>query len=289
MKTSQGVVGILGIKPQDPSSFLTADQRRLLESFASQAALAIEHTRLAEQAKEAQLLQATERLQTALLNSISHDLRTPLVSVIGALSSLAEGEPVMDSEIRRSLIENALEEAERMNHLVGNLLNMTRLEAGAMQISRQPGDLQDLVGTALETLDDRLGDRKVVVDVPDNLPLVSMDFVLMVQVLVNLVDNSIKYSSQDTTIDIQARLSGEEIQVRICDRGMGIPLGDLEHIFDKFYRVQRPENITGTGLGLSICNGIIEAHGGRIWAENRPGGGTIFCFTLPIQEKAGKE
>jgi two-component system, OmpR family, sensor histidine kinase KdpD len=286
MKTAQGVVGVLGIKPQDPSSYLSADQRRLLESFASQAALAIEHARLAEEAQEAQILQATERLQTALLNSISHDLRTPLVSVIGALSSLVEDEPAMNPEIRRNLIENALEEADRMDHLVGNLLNMTRLEAGAIQIARQPGDVQDVIGTALESLGNHHGDHKVVVDVPGNMPLVPMDFVLIVQVLANLINNSIKYSPQDSIIDIQAALSGKDVLIRVSDRGIGIPAGDLEHIFDKFYRVQRPENITGTGLGLSICKGIVEAHGGRIWAENRAGGGTTIAFTLPVQPEA---
>ena len=284
LKTSQGVVGVLGVKPKDTASHLSPDQRRLLETFASQAALAIERAQLAEQAQYAHLLQATDQLQTALLNSISHDLRTPLVSVTGALSSLAEGGSAMDSEIRQSLIDTALEEAERMNRLIGNLLNMTRLEAGAMQVVRLPGDVQDVIGTALENLTGRLDERQILVDVPGNLPLIPMDFVLIVQVLSNLIDNSLKYSPPDTPIEIRAWQVDREIGIQVIDRGVGIPKDDLPRIFDKFYRVERPENISGTGLGLSISKGIIEAHQGRIWAENRPGGGTIVTFTLPQEE-----
>jgi two-component system sensor histidine kinase KdpD len=287
LKTSKGVVGVLGMKPKNPASYLSTDQRRLLETFASQAALAIERAQLAERAQYTQLLQATDRLQTALLNSISHDLRTPLVSVIGALSSLAEGGPAIDSEIRQNLIENALEEADRMNRLVGNLLNMTRLEAGAMQVVKQSGDVQDVIGTALENLEERLGKRQIVVEVPESIPLIPMDFVLIEQVLVNLIDNSLKYSSPDTPIEIRAMQTNGEVCIKVSDRGAGIPAGDFERIFDKFYRVQRPENISGTGLGLSISKGIIEAHGGRIWAENRPGGGTVVAFTLPAETFPG--
>jgi two-component system sensor histidine kinase KdpD len=287
LKTSQGVVGVLGVKPKDSVSHLSPDQRRLLETFASQAALAIERAQFAEQAQYTHLLQATDRLQTALLNSISHDLRTPLVSVTGALSSLAEGGPAMDSEIRQSLIDTALEEAERMNRLIGNLLNMTRLEAGAMQVVKQPGDVQDVIGTALENLTGRLDERQILVDVPANLPLIPMDFVLIMQVLSNLIDNSLKYSPPDTPIEIRAWQVDKEIWIQVIDQGVGIPEDDLSHIFDKFYRVQHPENISGTGLGLSISKGVIEAHHGRIWAENRPGGGTIVSFTLPLEK--GKE
>lgn len=282
LKTANGVVGVLGMKPKDQVSVLSADQRRLLSTFASQAALAIERAQLAEKAKSARLLEAAERLQTALLNSISHDLRTPLVSITGALSSLAEGGPAMDSTIWHSLVDTALEESNRMNRLVGNLLNMTRLEAGAMQVIRQPGDVQDAVGTALETVGDRLGDRKIIVELPDDLPLIPMDFVLVVQVLVNLIDNSLKFSPADQPIEIRARLTPKEIIIEVKDRGPGIPSDDLQHIFDKFYRVQRPENIHGTGLGLSISKGIVEAHDGRIWAENRSGGGASIAFTLPM-------
>jgi two-component system sensor histidine kinase KdpD len=169
-----------------------------------------------------------------------------------------------------------------MNRLVGNLLNMTRLEAGAMRVTKHPGDIQDAIGTALENLNDRLGERKISLNIENNLPLVSMDFVLVVQVLVNLVDNAIKYSHLESPVEIEVRHVDQVIYVSVNDRGIGIPADDLEQIFEKFYRVQRPDKISGTGLGLSISKGIIEAHGGRIWAENRPGGGTTITFSLPL-------
>jgi two-component system sensor histidine kinase KdpD len=284
LKTPNGVIGVLGMTPKIPGSQLTPEQRRTLELFTIQASLAIERVLLAEQARQAQLLQATEKLQTALLNSISHDLRTPLVSITGALSSLADGGPAMDAEIRQSLIETAREEADRMNRLVGNLLNMTRLEAGAMQVVKQPGDIQDAIGTALENMSNRLGGRDILVDIPDDLPLIPMDFVLILQSLANLIDNSLKFSPPGSPIEIKVRNSDGSIQVQVSDRGIGIPGEDLEHVFEKFYRVLRPDNISGTGLGLSISKGIIEAHGGRIWAENRPGGGTTVSFILPLEE-----
>jgi two-component system sensor histidine kinase KdpD len=283
LQTPRGVVGVLGIKPKDESSHLTPDQRRLLETFATQAALAIERARLADQAQQAQLLQATERLQTALLNSISHDLRTPLVAITGALSSLAEAGSNMDAANRQNLLETALEEADRMNRLVGNLLNMTRLEAGALQVLKQPGDIQDAIGTALDNLGERVDTHKITVHVPEDIPLIPMDFVLIVQVLVNLIDNSLKYSPPQTTISIQVDLQDGEVTIRVSDQGVGIPASDLDRIFDKFYRVQQPENVSGTGLGLSISRGIVEAHGGRIRAENRPAGGATFSFSLPLE------
>jgi len=200
LKTAHGVLGVLGVRgPQSDAHPLTLEQLRLVESFASQAALALERTQLAEQARRAQVLEATDKLQTALLNSISHDLRTPLVSITGALSTLDDDDTapnavVLDAATRRGLIENAREEAERLNRLVGNLLDMTRLEAGAMKVRREPSDVQDLVGSALAQLGARLEGRPVAVQVPEGLPLVPLDFVLMVQVLYNLLDNALKYS-----------------------------------------------------------------------------------------------
>ena len=282
LKTPRGVVGVLGVKPKEDKNQMTPDQRRLLETFSRQAALAIERAQLAEQAQQAQLLQATEKLQTALLNSISHDLRTPLVSITGALSSLSDGDPAIDTQMRQDLVDTALDEANRMNRLVGNLLNMTRMEAGAMRVTKQPGDIQDAIGTALESFDEALRERQVSVDIEEHISLVPMDFVLILQVLVNLVDNALKFSNPESPVEIQARQAGKEVTVSVSDRGIGIPADDLEHIFEKFYRVEMPEKISGTGLGLSISRGIIDAHGGHIWAENRPGGGTTITFSLPL-------
>ncbi len=283
LKTVQGVIGVLGVQPPDPHHHLMPEQRRLLEAFASQAALAIGRAQLADQAQQAQVLQATEKLQTALLNSISHDLRTPLVSITGALSNLQEDDIELDKASRRNLVENAREEAERLNRLVGNLLDMTRIEAGALRVARELCDVQDVIGSALDPLNERLRACPLTIDIPQDMPLVPMDFVLMTQVLVNLLDNALKYSPPGAPIEVKAYVAGSEAHIEIADRGLGIPPGDLERVFDKFYRVQQPSQVTGTGLGLSICKGMVEAHGGRIWANNREGGGALVTLALPLQ------
>ena len=283
LQTARGVVGVLGIKPSDSSHYLTPDQRRTLDAFANQAAIAIERARLVDQARQTEILEITDKLQSALLNSISHDLRTPLVSITGALSSLAEDSIALNDATRRSLIETARGEADRLNRLVGNLLDMTRLEAGAVRVQAEPCDVQDVIGSALEQLEARKEDHPINVNISSELPFVSMDFVLISRVLVNVIDNALKYSPPGSPIEIEAHLASGYVEIAVADRGIGIPKEDLSRIFDKFYRVQRPDNITGTGLGLSIGKGIVEAHGGFIAAENRPGGGTIITIALPMK------
>jgi two-component system sensor histidine kinase KdpD len=283
LKTTRGVIGVLGIKPIGTNTYLSPDQKRILDAFTNQVALAIEGAQLVEQARQTELLEATEKLQTALLNSISHDLRTPLVSITGALSSMEESGPALDEEVRRSLIETAREEAERLNRLVGNLLDITRLEAGAMQLHREACDVQELIGSALEQIGTPLKDRQVNVEISPKIPLVPLDFVLFSRVLVNVIDNALKYSPVEKLIEIRARVSRQDLEISIADRGEGIPVDNLERIFDKFYRVQRPDNVSGTGLGLSICKGIVEAHNGSIQAENRRGGGAIFTIRVPLE------
>jgi two-component system sensor histidine kinase KdpD len=281
LKTAHGQIGVLGIHPQEGSKLLSTEQRQTFNAFANQAALAVERASLAEQARQAELLQATEKLQTALLNSISHDLRTPLVSITGALSSLREESLVINQEDKNSLLETAYSEAERLNRLVGNLLNMTRLEANAIHLKLEPGDVQDTIGAALDQLEERLGKKPIVVTVPDDLPLVTMDFALFGQALVNVIDNAIKYSPKDSQIEIDVSQNDKEISIKISDRGIGIPQEDLDKVFDKFYRVSRPESVNGTGLGLAISKGIIEALHGTIKASNRSGGGTAITISLP--------
>ena len=284
LKTGRGLVGVLGVRPTDSDNILSLEQRQSLLSFADQAALSIERAVLAEQAKEAQLLSAADKLQAALLNSISHDLRTPLVSITGALSTLEQDHQHLDPAAQRSLVHTAREEADRLNRLVGNLLDMTRLEAGALKVKREACDVEDLVGTAIGQMEERLARRSIQVDIPTGTPMISADFVLVVHVLNNLLDNALKYSPKDSPMGVRARQVGSDVQISVMDRGIGIPKDDLERVFDKFYRVQRPEHVTGTGLGLAICKGIIEAHGGRIWAEERPGGGTCITIALPKAE-----
>lgn len=286
LKTSRGLVGVFGIHPEETRHLLTLEQRQTLQTFTNQAALAMERATLADQAKQAEILQVTEKLQSALLNSISHDLRTPLVSITGALSSLRENSSPLDAVNRSNLVETAYEEAERLNRLVGNLLNMTRLEAGAIHLNLEPCDIQDVIGAAMEQLEEQLGNRTVKFKIPKNLPLVPMDFSLMVQVLVNVLDNALKYSPDESPIEVSAGQSENSVYIDISDQGIGIPLDELERVFDKFYRVQRPENISGTGLGLAICRGIVETHGGRIQALNRRGGGTKIMIYMPKEKPA---
>jgi two-component system sensor histidine kinase KdpD len=283
LKTAHRIVGVLGIQPSASDSPLSSDQRRLLDAFASQAAIALERAEFAEEARRGQILRETERLQTALLNSISHDVRTPLASITGALTTLVDGTTSVDEFTRRELLENAKEEADRLNRLLGNLLDMNRLEAGALKLRVEPADAEDLIGAALAQLGDAAQHRDVRVRLAAPLPImVPMDFSLVTQALVNIVDNAIKYSPPDAPIDIRARVTGDVVQIRIEDRGTGIPSGDMTRVFDKFYRIQRADMTRGVGLGLAISKGVIEAHGGRIWAENRPEGGTTVVFELPI-------
>jgi two-component system sensor histidine kinase KdpD len=207
------------------------------------------------------------------------------VSIIGVLSSLQEEGMGLDDTAKKNMLQVAREEAERLNRLITNLLDVSRIEAGAMKITRQLSDVQDLVGAALEQLGSRARGRPIAIDIPAELPFVFVDFGLIVQALVNILDNALKYSPVDLPVEIKGRQIGREVTVVIADHGLGIPPQDLLHVFDKFYRIQRPDKVAGTGLGLSISKGIIEAHGGRITAENRPGGGTIISLTLPAAEQ----
>ncbi|HMN59774.1 MAG TPA: sensor histidine kinase KdpD [Anaerolinea sp.] len=287
--TASETMGVLGIKPQDGQNSLDGEQRVLMEGVVSLAAIAIQRASFAEKAAQAEMLRNTEKLQTALLNSISHELRTPLASVTGVLSSLEESETgapqeQLDPGTRLELIHSATREAGRLNHLVGNLLDMTRLEGGAMHLNLEPTDLQDLIATVSGQMSRELAWHKATLQIPDDLPLVKVDAVLIAQVLTNLLDNGCKYSEQGAPITISVKPVGDEVQIAVRDRGIGIPEADLEHVFDKFYRVQRQETVAGTGLGLSICKGIVEAHGGRIWAANNPDQGVTITFTLPVEK-----
>ncbi|GAM10771.1 sensor protein KdpD [Geobacter sp. OR-1] len=287
LQTTTGVLGVMGVLMQREQDYHAQDNRRLLEAFATQAAMAMERIRFSRQAEQAQILQARENLERALLNSISHDLRTPLSSVTGVLTCLKdEGEHLSD-HARQELLDNACNEAERLNRFVGNLLDMTRIEAGAVRLNREPCDVQDLVGCALAALESRIEGREISFRMLSDLPLVPMDLVLMTQVMVNLVDNSLKYSPVGTPIEITAAADSEWLTLELRDHGPGVSEHDLRRIFDKFYRIPVPEGAGGTGLGLSICKGIVEAHNGRIVAENLPSGGLRIELRLPLNTAKG--
>jgi two-component system sensor histidine kinase KdpD len=282
LQTGARTVGVMGIKMEHAGEELAPERRRLLEAFSNQAALAIERAILAREAERAQLLQATERLERSLLNSISHDLRTPLSSIMGTLSSLRDEGNIPEEESRRELIDLAWEEAERMNRFIGNLLDITRLEAGVLKIKKELYDLQDLLGSCLTSLELRLKGRKVKIHIPPDFPLIPMDSVLMAQVLINLLENALKYSPPDGIIEVGGRVRENWVEIEVADQGPGIPPEYLNQIFNKFFRFKRTEEVGGTGLGLAISKGIVEAHEGKIWAENRPEGGFKIIFTLPF-------
>jgi two-component system sensor histidine kinase KdpD len=279
--TSHGNAGVLGIYPVRASDAFSPDQMRLLETFANQTAVAIERARLAEETEQARVQIETERLRNALLSSVSHDLRTPLSAITGAVSSLLENDQTLNADDRHELVQVAYEEAERLNRLLGNLLEMTRLESGGIQVEKDWELLEDIVGAALNRLGTRIDDHPITVNLPPDLPLVPIDGVLIEQVLLNLLDNALKYTPTTSPIELSAQARGNEVVLSVADHGPGLRPGDEKRVFEKFYRAQ-PKVSGGVGLGLTICRGIVEAHGGHIWAENRPGGGVRFCFTLPL-------
>jgi two-component system, OmpR family, sensor histidine kinase KdpD len=287
LATARSNVGILGLQFDTPGAVISPDQRRLLEALAGQAAVAVERTRLVREMEQARLLNETERLRDALLSTISHDLRTPLVSIIGSVSSLLTDGATYAENDRRELLLTIQEEAERLNRFVGNLLDMMRLESGRLELQREWVEMGDVIGTALARLQQPLSQHQLVVEVEADLPMLQLDFVLVEHVLVNLLENAAKYSPPHTSICVSARRQGQAIAVEVADQGIGVPTADVERIFDKFYRVQRGDRHgAGTGLGLSICRGIIEAHGGHISAKSPAHGtGTVFTLTLPVEKE----
>lgn len=282
LATMQRTFGVMAVALAGGSIRSPEQTHRLLEAFATQAALALERVELSHEAEQAQNLRARQKLERALLNSVSHDFRTPLSTITGVLSSiLVEGDR-LTPDVLRELLENAKDEADRLNRFVGKLLDMTRLEAGGVVLKMEPCDVQDLIGCALGAMERHLLDRSVTVNLASGLPLVEMDMVLMNQVLINLIDNATKYSPPESALEIAAWHDEEYLSIMTADQGPGIPEHELDRIFEKFYRVPVPEGVSGTGLGLSICHGIVEAHGGTICAKNRDNGGLAVTISIPL-------
>ena len=279
LKTTGKAFGVLGVMFNN-KKIPVKDQYNLLETYANQIAVAVEKSNLAEEAQQSKLLREAEKLHIAFLNSISHDMRTPLVSIYGSLGSLLQNEH-MDKISERMLIETAYEETDRLNQLVGDLLDMARVDVGALHLNKKKEDIRDLIGTTLKQMEKSLENFKVIVNIPETVQEVEVDYLFIMKVLMNLIDNAAKYSIDKKEIEIKAAISENNLEINISDKGIGISDLDISHIFDKFYRVHRPQNYEGTGLGLSICKGIVEAHGGNISAHHREGGGTIMKITLP--------
>jgi two-component system sensor histidine kinase KdpD len=281
---SQGPVGVMGIRPPKDAVFQDPDQLRLLEAFAGQAAAAIERARLAEDARSAWERVEAEFMRNTLLSSVSHDLRTPLAAITGAASTLLETGPALADSARQELIETVYEESERMDRLINNLLDMTRLESGGLHPRKEWQPIQEVIGSALHHLDKRLVGREVRVDVTAELPLVHFDAISIEQVLMNLLDNALEYTPPGSPIEIKANRTEGGVAVEVLDRGPGLPSGAEQRVFEKFFRAHPvgESGRRGIGLGLAISRGIVEAHGGKITADNRPGGGARFVFTIPV-------
>ena len=286
MKTSRGLVGVVGFRgAQDPVE-LDPSAARVVAALIDQSAVAIERSQFEGEIAEARVLAASEKLRHALLSSISHDLRTPLATIIGAISSLKLEGQSLNAAARVDLIDTAEEEALRLNRFVGNLLDMTRLEAGMLAPKRDWVAANDLLASAAVRAKRALGARSLTIEAAADLPLLRVDFVLMEQVLFNLLDNAAKYSPETSGVHLSARRNGAALVIEVTDHGRGIPLTDLTRVFDKFHRIEAGDRQTaGTGLGLAVCKGIVEAHGGviRALSPGPSGDGTVIEILLPIE------
>ncbi len=288
LRTAAGAVGVVGLAPgQRPEMLLTPDERRLLDALMDQAAVALERVRLAGQINEARLAAESERLRAALLTSLSHDLKTPLASILGAVTSLRQYRELLDDPARGGLVSTIQEEAERLSRFVANLLDMTKIESGAIQLDMAHTDIDEIVGSALQRVAGLIANHEVEVDLDAGLPMLNLDAMLFEQVLVNLLDNAAKFAPPGSKIAVRARRTPGAIAIEVLDEGCGIPEDRLERVFEKFHRVkqgdrQRP----GTGLGLAICRGFVNALGGKIVAANRADrSGAVFTITFPYKER----
>ncbi|SFL39802.1 two-component system, OmpR family, sensor histidine kinase KdpD [Bradyrhizobium sp. NFR13] len=284
MRTGRGPIGVIGIDDDRTGPLLTPDQRRLLDALVDQSALAIERVQLVEDMDRAERNVESDRLRQALLTSISHDLKTPLASVLGAASTLRDLSPKLSEAEKADLLGTVIDESERLNRFIANLLDMTKLESGAVVPNATLQDLTEIVGSALRRAGKILGRHRVALDLAPNLPMLELDAVLFEQVLFNLLDNAAKYAPDDTTIAIRAIRDKDSVLLQVMDEGAGIPPADLEQVFDKFYRANKGDHVrAGTGLGLAISRGFVEAMHGTISATNRADrSGAVLTIRLPI-------
>lgn len=280
----RGVIGVLALHPANLRRVFLPEQRRLLETFINQIVQTIERVRLSEDAQQTQMQIEAETLRNSLLSAISHDLRTPLASIVGAASSLVAEDGQLSFVDRHELSLTIYDEALRMSNLTNNILDMARLDAGKAQLNRQWYPLDEIIGGALARLHKQLAGRIVHTKLPEGLCLVRLDAVLIEQVLINLLENACKYTPPGSPIDILAERAVLTLKITVADRGRGIPEAETDKLFDKFYRLHREGSQSGVGLGLAICKAIVIAHGGLVGAANRPGGGAQFYFVLPMDE-----
>jgi len=288
MRTGRGSIGVIGIDKDRTGPLLTPDQRRLLDALVDQGALAIERVLLVEDMDRVKRTVESERLRSALLTSISHDLKTPLASVLGAASTMRDLAGGLSDQQKHDLLATVIDESERLNRFIANLLDMTKLESGAIVPNTALHDIGEIVGSALRRASKILARHKVSLELEADLPMLELDAVLFEQVLFNLLDNAAKYSPADTTISIRSWREKGQVALQVADEGEGIPPAELESVFDKFYRAQKGDHVRpGTGLGLAISRGFVEAMHGRIFAANRSDrGGAVLTIRLPIPAAA---
>jgi len=303
LKMGQKVVGVMSLLMEDDPRLFATEKSLGVEreqanprsaffwAFVDHAASMIERARLHRESLQVEVLRRTDALRAALLSSISHDLRTPLSSIKASASSLLQEDVQWDEESRRSFALAIEREADRLNRLVGNLLDMSRIEGGALKPEKEWYPIDELIHDVLGHMQPLLQERTLQTELPDDLPPVELDYLQIDQVLTNLIENAARYTPTDSPIEISVRTQGNQMVISVADRGPGIPPADLERIFDKFYRVSgtSAQTVRGSGLGLAVCRGLVEAHGGHIWAGNRPGGGAIFRFTLPLNNPRGMD
>ncbi len=282
LSNGESVVGVLVLLPVNLRRIFLPEQQKLLDTFLQQIAQAITRVRLAEQARKTQLDMEAERLRNSLLSSISHDLRTPLATIVGSASTLVEEHKALKAEDKLELNRAIYDEAQRMSNLVNNILDMARLDAGAVVLNKQWYPLDEIIGVVLTRLQKRLAGRPVTVKLPPGTPMIYVDTVMIEQVLINLLENVLRYTPELSPVEIIGEASNFAVKISVADQGPGIPAGLENQLFEKFYRVQREAAQSGVGLGLAICRAIIEAHGGSIQAQNRPTGGAVFSFMIPL-------
>lgn len=277
------ILGVLALRAEGDATRYDPARFDLLLALASLSALAIARCRLAEDSRAARVEVEAERSRNALLQSVSHDLRTPLASITGAATGLRDGAATLTDEAKHDLADTIAEEADRLNRLIGNILDMTRLDSGSLRARKEWHSLEEVLGAALTRLEPRLGARPVRVNGVGGLPLVPLDDVLFEQVVRNLIENAEKYSPAGTPIEIRAAVDGAWLRLDVADRGPGVPAGEEVRLFEKFYRAPNAFSRPGAGLGLTICKGFVEAHGGTLTAAPRDGGGLVFTVRLPLE------
>ncbi|HEX5395994.1 MAG TPA: ATP-binding protein [Candidatus Limnocylindria bacterium] len=280
--TARRALGVLLVSRRPPRTAFDEGELQLLETFANQAAIAIERIILTEEETRAEVLAQSDALKSALLSAVSHDLRTPLASIKASATSLLQPGIAWGEVDRRELLQAIDEEADRLNRLVANLLDLSRIEAGVLRPAFDWCEPGEVIYEALNRCELSLSGHRLALRIPDDLPPLRLDFIEIVQVIVNLLENAAKFSPTGSTISIAAEVLDGSLRVSVRDEGIGIPKGEEARVFDKFYRVERRQRSSGSGLGLAICRGFVEVHGGHIWAEPALSRGTIIRFTLPI-------